>query len=324
MISGSFRRSWLRTAVAIVVVAVTFYFMGCSLYHNWGQVKGQLAVLRIRWLLLPLPFLLFAAAFGVGALAWRQILTCFGEQIKFGRATQIIAYAQFGKYLPGKVWAALGRMFLARESGIAERHTATSIIVETAYLLITALALFLVALVFYPGLLAKTWLLLILIPVTLALLYPPLFNWLVNFMLARIRQKPVAFRIRPVQMLELFGLYTITWLVQGVGLYFLTLAFYPVTMKALLILPGAFSLSWIIGFVVIFAPGGLGVREGLFALLLDPLVHGGINVVISLLSRVWITASEVLVFLFVFMFIKLKRSAPANGVSHAARVKEGG
>jgi hypothetical protein len=74
------------------------------------------------------------------------------------------------------------------------------------------------------------------------------------------------------------------------------------------VLPGAFAVSWIIGMVAVFAPAGLGVREGLFALLVDPILKGSLNIIVSLLSRIWITLSEILCFLVVFLLLKLRRS----------------
>jgi glycosyltransferase 2 family protein len=296
-----------RTIASVVLVAAIFFFMGRSLYHNWHAVQGELANLHFRWYLLPLPFACFAGAFVVGAYAWKLILSYFGERISLQRACQIVAYSQFGKYVPGKVWVALGRMYLAREAGVAERHTALSLIIETSYLLISALGLFVFSLIFYPGLLAKTWLLLVLIPVTLVAIYPPVFNRIVNFLLARVKQRPVEFRIRLDQAAVLFAFYCVSWFGQGLGLYFLTLSFYPVKLAALLVFPGAFSLSWILGFIVIIAPGGLGVREGLFAVLIEPIVTGAMNIIVSLLSRLWISVSEILVFLFIFAFMRLRK-----------------
>jgi uncharacterized membrane protein YbhN (UPF0104 family) len=77
--------------------------------------------------------------------------------------------------------------------------------------------------------------------------------------------------------------------------------------RDLLIFPGAFAMSWIVGLLVVWAPGGLGVREGLFALLLDPIMTGAINVLVGLLSRIWVTLSEVLVFLVVLLIGRIRR-----------------
>ena len=302
------KRSWVRTLISAIIVAAIFFSMGRSLYRSWGQVRQQVSTLHFHWLVLVLPFLCFAVCFAISAYGWKRVLRQFGEQVSFRKAVQIIAYSLFGKYLPGKVWAALGRMYLAKEAGVQERHAALSIIVETAYQLVSALALFVFSLFFYPGLLARTYLLLLLIPVTLVMLVPPVFNRLVNFMLRFLKQKPVAYQTSLGQALVIFLLYLAAWLVQGVGLYLLVLSIRPIGIKALLILPGAFSLSWIVGFIVIFAPGGLGVREGLFAILLNPIVPGALNIIVSLLSRLWITVGEILVFVFVFVFARLRRN----------------
>lgn len=298
----------LRSLTAVIVVLAIFFFMGRSLYRNWHDVRSYLASNPLKWSLVLLPFVFFGINFAIWGYAWKRVLAQFGEKIPYWKALQSIAYSQFGKYLPGKVWFAVGRVMLVKEAGVAERHSAAGLIVETAMLLITALVLFVLSLAFYPGLLAKTRWLLVLIPVTLAVLYPPIFNRVLNFLMARMKQKPIDFRLGFGSGLSLFLLHLSLWVCQGLGLYFLTLALYPVGLKALLVLPGAFAVSWIIGMVAVFAPAGLGVREGLFALLVDPILKGSVNIIVSLLSRIWITLSEILCFLLVFLLLKLRRS----------------
>lgn len=295
-----------RSIISLAIVICIFFFLGKTLYRDWARVKEQLANLHFRLGLIILAFLFLILNFLIGAYAWRKILFCFGEKISFKKSIQIIAYAIPGKYLPGKVWAVLGRIYLAKKIGIAERHSALSVVIETAYLLISALTLFIISLFFYPRLLTKTYFLLIILPVTLGMIYPPIFNRVVNFLLVRIKQKPVAFRIELRQAITLFSSYLVAWLVAGIGLYLLIISFYPLQWKTLFVFPGAFALSWIIGFIIIFAPGGLGVREGLFALLIAPVVPEVLNILISLISRIWITISEISIFIFVFVAIKLK------------------
>ena len=47
-----------------------------------------------------------------------------------------------------------------------------------------------------------------------------------------------------------------------------------------------------------FVPGGLGVREGVYALLLAELLPGPVAAAVAILSRLWLTALELLVALF--------------------------
>jgi uncharacterized membrane protein YbhN (UPF0104 family) len=50
------------------------------------------------------------------------------------------------------------------------------------------------------------------------------------------------------------------------------------------------------GFVVIFAPGGLGVREGMMTLLLSSIIPTPLAIAISFVARVWMTLFEIVVF----------------------------
>jgi hypothetical protein len=50
------------------------------------------------------------------------------------------------------------------------------------------------------------------------------------------------------------------------------------------------------GFVVIFAPGGLGVREGMMTLLLRSFIPTPLAIAISFIARVWMTLFEIVVF----------------------------
>jgi uncharacterized membrane protein YbhN (UPF0104 family) len=297
----------LRMLVSLLIVGLAFFFLGRSLYKNWTQIRNYFSTLHFRWVILPLPFLLYALSFLIVAVGWKEVLAVLGERIRLGRASWIVIYSQFGKYLPGKVWAVLGRVYLARQDGIQERHSAVSMIIETIYLFMTSLVLFAFSLFFYRGLPTKAYLFLALVPLTLVWIYPPWFNLIVNFLLKRIRQKPVEFRPTVRQAAKLMLIYLVVWLVQSLGFYFLILSFHSIDARAAAILPGAYSLSWILGVVVLVAPGGLGVREGVFALLLGPVIPGALNVVASLLSRLWITVSELLLLGSIFLIQKLRR-----------------
>ena len=54
---------------------------------------------------------------------------------------------------------------------------------------------------------------------------------------------------------------------------------------------GAFSLSWLAGYVAFFAPGGIGVREVLLALLLGAFFKGGeVAIYASIHRLLWVLA----------------------------------
>jgi uncharacterized membrane protein YbhN (UPF0104 family) len=70
---------------------------------------------------------------------------------------------------------------------------------------------------------------------------------------------------------------------------------------------GAYSISWILGFLVLISPGGLGVREGLLAFFLKFAIPTPIATLMALISRIWITIGEVL-FLVLSLIKKEEKS----------------
>jgi hypothetical protein len=77
-------------------------------------------------------------------------------------------------------------------------------------------------------------------------------------------------------------------------------------------LTGAYAFSLNIGFLAIFTPGGIGVREGVLVFLLSSIFPLPVSTLISLLSRLWMTLGEVLCF-FIAMplrFSKIKLNEP--------------
>jgi uncharacterized membrane protein YbhN (UPF0104 family) len=56
---------------------------------------------------------------------------------------------------------------------------------------------------------------------------------------------------------------------------------------------GVFALGYIAGLLALFAPGGVGVREAAFGLLLAPVMGPGPAVGLSVASRLLLTVMEV-------------------------------
>ena len=94
------------------------------------------------------------------------------------------------------------------------------------------------------------------------------------------------------QLLRYLGLYVVNWLLFGVALFVFIRSFYPLEFSSILYLTGAFSFAGMIGIVAVFAPAGLGVREGILALFLGQVMPVPVALVVSVSSRVWLTVIE--------------------------------
>ena len=79
---------------------------------------------------------------------------------------------------------------------------------------------------------------------------------------------------------------------------------------------GIFGLSAIIGILSLFAPSGIGVREGVLIAGLLLIMPEEYAVIISIVSRLWVTVAELVLILLAFIsektIVLLKKGKTEN------------
>jgi len=298
-----FGRSFVRLGQALVVGLIVF-FWGRSLWANWAQLRGYQWEVRPALLGASLLVLLFQMM--LLALIWWWSLRFFGQQADLLAAMRVWLLAQIARYLPGGVWDTVGRVYLGGQAGFSHARTGLSVAVEMATETVAAAAVFLVSLLFWPKqsfhlpisalrLQIGHWMWVIagLIVLGLVMLYPPLLERVLNFGL-RLRGRP-AIRL-PLHYRDVLALtachFGARWLV-GAGFYLFVCAFVPLSAALLPVTAGIFAVAWLIGFLIVFVPMGLGVREGVMTALLVVFVPLPVATVTALGFRVWISLRDI-------------------------------
>ena len=176
--------------------------------------------------------------------------------------------SQFGKYIPGKAWVLVVRVVMLRPQGLGLAVVGVMATYETLTSM-AAGALIGVCLLPWAGLGLETgswkWLAL------LALVILPLCLGSINRLFAKLSSKYRTMtdgRIPnvPLQLLA-FGLLidSIGWAVLGLSMFMAIQGVVPtpveLTRDAYLSSLAAVALSYVAGFVIVIAPGGLGARE---------------------------------------------------------------
>ncbi len=77
---------------------------------------------------------------------------------------------------------------------------------------------------------------------------------------------------------------------QGVGLMETNVLAWPTAALLLTTYIGA----WVVGYISVFAPTGIGVREGVLVLLLAPYIPVSTAMAVALGYRVWLTMRDAL------------------------------
>jgi uncharacterized membrane protein YbhN (UPF0104 family) len=289
---------------------------------------------------LALSGLLYLLGIGLSALYWRRLLGHLGTAPPLGRALRAYYLGHLGKYLPGKAWALWLRAEYVQGGGVGRALAALTAFYEV---LTTMASGALVAAVLFallgtagpgPGgadlrrLLRLEWpeagvlgrdlavlLALALLAATGLPLLPPLFNRVVHRLSLPFRNPdtPVP-RIRLAHLAEGLALTALGWLLLGAALAAAVCGVLGAGLAwggtSLARMPAVMSLAYVAGFVILVAPGGLGVREFFLTLLLAPelaaladldrpTARGSAVLTVLVLRLVWTTAELLLAALVV-------------------------
>lgn len=277
------RRVFLVLAVAAAVSAVVLEreSVGAALRQvSWGQV-----VLATMLSLLTVVFAM---------LSWRAVGAGLGAPLGLREAAVVYLVGQVGKYLPGGVWNLVASAELGRDRGIERRRTVGSMVLAVMVSAAMGGLLVLLTLPGLPGgfledLAWLTWL----APLTVVVVLPPVLNRVLALLLRLTRQAPVAERIR-IGAVAASGAWAVaSWLAVGAQVLVLALAVGAEPDATLVrAAVGGYAVAWVVGFVLVFLPAGVGAREGVLALALSPVLGAGGVLVVVLLCRVLLTVAD--------------------------------
>jgi uncharacterized membrane protein YbhN (UPF0104 family) len=294
-----------RTVVAWIVAVAIFVWIGRALYLNWHKISFE--ELQFNYIFLILSASFHLCGFALMSVAWKYTMQFLNQDISFIHSLEILSLTRLGRYLPGKVWFAVGRAYFAKAKGISQRAVYVSIVLEVILQFWAAVLLFFAtgAPAFGESININPYVLAAVLIVSLVLIHPVVFKEIVNFVLRRLKRQTMDFDLTILNILTLLVLFFLIFTCHGSGFLFLIRSFYPLTLTEFPVMVSVFAVAWVVGFVSFLTPAGLGVREGTLSLLLTNHIPTGIGIIAALLSRIWLTIIEVL--LFLLFATKLKR-----------------
>ncbi len=260
--SGRSLKRVLRLA-SLVFVALCIAFVVHLLIRDWPETSDALRHATLWWLV---PAVICAFG-GMFILAWRwgaAIIAVGGEPAGHHRVISAFFVGEAGKYIPGAVWAMLGRGELARREGyersIAYSSVALSVI--GCYLAAAFTALILAVASLIGGSIAMPWWPVALVAaVGITVIHPAVSRRLLA-LTSRVLGRKLTVDIPSwTRSLRLTVTYIPVWILIGTATTLVTkslVAHPPIARVAL-----AAVVSWIIGFITP-SPGGIGVREAVF------------------------------------------------------------
>ncbi len=290
------RRHGWRIAQAIAG-AIILFFLVQKVRENWHNVQDQPIQWQIHWEFIIASLIVTWAMYGVLIWGWRTVLEGWRESLRIVDAARIWTISSLGSYIPGKVWSIAGMAVMAQQRGVSGAAAMGSAVVMQLLSLATG-AVIALALVGTPildrflggwGMILAIALAAVTFLAALALTSPSLARR-IGFLIRR----PDA--IRPVEPGALAGSIManlVAWAGYGIALQVLALGTLKGVELSWSTATGAFAASYIVGYLALFIPGGLGVREGLLILLLKGSIGIGPATALAAVSRIVLTINQV-------------------------------
>ncbi|HSG09533.1 MAG TPA: lysylphosphatidylglycerol synthase domain-containing protein [Longimicrobiales bacterium] len=277
-----------------LTVLVTWFIV-----ESLGPGLGELRSLdRAAWRpdlpLFGLSCLALLTGYFVSAALWgRMVSDLGGPRLPFTQAIQLFMVANLGRYLPGKVWQIAGLAVLARGRGVPAATATGAAVLGQGVSLVAATLVGLVALAAGPEQ-VRTWGLggagVVGLAVAVGLI-PRVFRWVVGVWFRIAKQEPPP-ALGSGHALVWLLLFAANWVLYAFSFWILAASFGHTV--PILPVASAFAAAYVLGYLMIFAPAGVGVREASLVAFLTPYMGAGAAGVLAVVARVWTTGVELL------------------------------
>ncbi len=292
----SFResRTWRALQVALTLVVVAF--AARYLWSQWtsAAAEGFTFEFHPAWMLLASALVL--VTYGILVETWRRIVAQLGTRIGFWPAARIWLISNLGKYVPGKIWQVTTMAMMLGQHGVSLASAGASAAVITIANVATGFALVLILSVGTvkriaggtAGVIAAT------VAMLLVLVAAPLLARQWNRLAERTGRERLAVSIpHSAIAISLAGCVS-SWVLYGLAFQWFVRSLIGPGSASLAAYITANAASYLVGYLMIFAPAGLGFREIALVSILRPLgiATAPQAAVITVGSRLWLTVLE--------------------------------
>jgi len=295
------RYFYIIAVISILIFATitidSYEFHGEFHYHYlWFAVLAQV----LEWILL--------------SIAWQQtILRLSNKSQNLADCFTQLTMVMVGKYIPGKVWGMLARGMHLKTTGLDYAESLVATYVEQILFVHTGITLGSLAWYLVTG--SGLWALLGIVSMLGILLVPALNTWLFStgnriirrWLADKVRLPDTPTTLNMADYVRLYLLYTLHWLADLAipSAVFLVVSPQWPTTDLLLLLAGANAFGIIVGFFAFFAPGGIGVREGVIVGLMLAYMPLQDAMLFVLAYRLWLVIADLFSLGVVFVIRRL-------------------
>jgi len=306
----------VKAIFAVIAIACLIYAFAKSAPHAAHALPSSFGLLAVC-------LVLYLIHYGLQAVGWHFILKGLDQKISLRHSVKMWNAALIARWTPGPfMW--LARLYLAEEYGLSIPTVGFAFLLEFCYVAVGAVAvtcafalsLFGQFLVTGTNKGISVALITVMCICGGLLVRPKVLRSIFKFpFMRKVASKASKAEIdwdhlphmSTSTSLLLAIYYVVMWTYSGWMFYVMALAFMPVSAASAPILVASFPGSWIVGFLAIIAPAGIGVREAAMTFMLAPVMSSSSALVLSVWSRILMSVSEVIIVVFSYLGRRFSR-----------------
>jgi len=283
---------WLKRILKYLLPVVILGFLGRSIYTNWSQVRDYPWQFDIP--LLIAGTLVASVWFLMRAWIWAQLVREMHSKLPYWPAFRVFIVSEAARYVPGKIWQYVSRIYLAERYKIPPALTLTSALIELLMMMIASGALALANATSLVPQFDEEYrpFFVVGLAIALVLIHPSLLKLWSRLLSKILRQDWVPFDIRYSHLVVILAASVVTWIVAGVGFSLFVSSFTAEAHGHMMEMTAIYAASWLVGLLAVVVPAGVGVREGAMTVLLAAIMPQPTAAVIAIATRLWITLLE--------------------------------
>ena len=292
----------------VAVTILVAYFIVRVLLKNWLAVRQSLSNLKVSDAVVSV--LLMAISFLIMTYLWHLVIKKYNRHISFIQAWYIYMKTTIIRYIPGNIWGLAAKAYMLTKLGLNKSEAIFILIFESAILVLSGIITYFLTLAAMGSVLLNICLAIIAVLLGIFVGWPHLF-------LKFLRQfyKEINVRTLPIPfIMKLMAGYIFYWLISGFSFYFLAQSIDAMSSGRFLVLTGIFAISWVIGFLSLITPSGLGVREVSIIYFLGKIIASPVATVVAILARIVFILSELICFALSYLVSKIKTAPTSHPV----------
>lgn len=276
---------WLW-AVAVVI------FIGYYFYQHLPEVLVYLKTMRFGMLILSIVLMMVSKFFSVEIA--RQSVSRDGWKPDYFQMFSIFTVTELGKYIPGSIWQFAARAGFYKENAFSNKKTAKAVLIESIWQAVGAFCFGFLLLAITPPLdLLNKWIdfsfpswVWVVLPIFIIIIW--FFGLLVLERIIPVEKRQSEFS----RLIRLLLLQIGVWVTLGLS-FFLVFGF--TDYQNILQFIGGYAISWVAGYLFLFAPSGIGVREFVLVALFSTILPAEQIATFGIVHRVLYTLADALI-----------------------------